>query len=86
MDSGRSIRAVKNNLPTPSGEVAESEGLRWMRVRRNGPGAARKVQCPRFLALSFLALLLSFPSLPRGHRLRVFPHLRWLSLFGLKIL
>ena len=28
MDDGRSMRAVKNNLPTPSGEVEESEGPR----------------------------------------------------------
>ena len=27
MDDGRSMRAVKNNLPTPSGEVEESEAL-----------------------------------------------------------
>jgi hypothetical protein len=32
MDDGRSMRAVKNNLPTPSGEVEESEGPRWTRV------------------------------------------------------
>ena len=29
MDAGRSMRAVKNNLPTPSGEIEESEGPRW---------------------------------------------------------
>ena len=28
MDGGRSMRAVKNNLPTPSREVEESEGPR----------------------------------------------------------
>jgi len=32
MDGGRSMRAVKNNLPTPSGEVEESEGPRWTRA------------------------------------------------------
>jgi len=26
------MRAVKNNLPTPSGEVGESEGPRWTRA------------------------------------------------------
>jgi len=34
MDDGRSMRAVKNNLPTPSGEIEESEGPRL------GQGAA----------------------------------------------
>ena len=28
MDGGRSMRAVKNNLPTPSGEFEKSEGPR----------------------------------------------------------
>jgi hypothetical protein len=32
MDDGRSMRAVKNNLPTPSGEVEESNGPRWTRA------------------------------------------------------
>ena len=33
MDDGRSMRAVKNNLPTPSGDVGESEeGARSMRA------------------------------------------------------
>ena len=32
MDAGRSMRAVKNNLLTPSGEVEEPEGPRWMRA------------------------------------------------------
>ena len=27
-DGGRSMRAVKNNLPAPAGEVGKSEGLR----------------------------------------------------------
>ncbi len=41
MDSGRSMRAVKNTLHTPSGEVVESEGFRlgahtseWARCSR----------------------------------------------------
>jgi hypothetical protein len=42
MNSGRSMRAVKKNLPTPSGKVAESEGFRGVYIRRNGPGAAKK--------------------------------------------
>ena len=32
IDDGRSMCAVKNNLPTPSGEVGESEGPRWTRA------------------------------------------------------
>jgi hypothetical protein len=32
MDEDCSLRAVKNNLPTPSGEVEESEGPDWMRA------------------------------------------------------
>jgi len=42
MDDGCSVRAVKNNLPTPSGEIVEPEGRPWTRVRRNGPGIAQK--------------------------------------------
>ena len=32
MDDGRSMRAVKDNLPTASGGVEESEGHRWTRA------------------------------------------------------
>ena len=46
MDSGRSIRSVKNNMPAPSGDVEESESPRWTHVRRNGPGAAKKYNVP----------------------------------------
>jgi len=34
MDDGRSMRAVKDGLPTPSGESEESEGPRWIRAVR----------------------------------------------------
>ena len=50
MVDGRSMRAVKNNLPTPSGEVEESKGPRQICVRRNGSGPVENVQCPCFLA------------------------------------
>jgi hypothetical protein len=32
MDDGRSMRAVKDGLPTPSGESEESKDLRWIRA------------------------------------------------------
>ena len=32
MDNGRSIRAVKDDLPAPSGESEETEGPRWTRA------------------------------------------------------
>jgi len=32
MDNGRSMRAVKDGLPTPSGESEESEDPRWTRA------------------------------------------------------
>src|SRR5437879_3704355 len=32
------MRAVKNNLPTPSGEVGELEGPRWTRAFEDRPG------------------------------------------------
>ena len=35
------MRAVKNNLPTPSGEVEESEGPRRDRASLGEPGVGR---------------------------------------------
>ena len=35
MDNGRSIRAVKDDLPAPSGESEETEGPRWTRAVEN---------------------------------------------------
>jgi hypothetical protein len=32
MEDGRSMRAVKDGLPTPSGESEESEDSRWTRA------------------------------------------------------
>lgn len=44
------MRAVENNLPTPSWKVEESEGPQWTRARQNGPGVAPKqVQYPGIL-------------------------------------
>jgi len=38
MDNGRSIRAVKDVLPAPSGESEESESPRWIRAAGGSPG------------------------------------------------
>ena len=32
------MRAVKNNLPTPSGEVEKLDGPRWTRAFEDRPG------------------------------------------------
>ena len=36
------MRAVKNNLPTPSGEVEETEGPRWTRAVEGNPAPSRE--------------------------------------------
>jgi hypothetical protein len=45
MNDGRSMRAVKNNLPTPSGEVEESEGPRWTRAIQGATQAPFRRGC-----------------------------------------
>ena len=41
------MRAVKNNLPTPSGEVEESEGPRRYRASLGEPGVGREEWSPQ---------------------------------------
>jgi len=36
------MRAVKNDLPTPSGKVEESDDLGWTRAFEDRPGYPRK--------------------------------------------
>ena len=57
------MRAVKNNLPTPSGEVGESEGPRWTRAveDQSGPIPREITRAQKRLPVPFL-----FPGLSQG--------------------